>query len=367
MRQLQRIATALGLAAAVVCLLAQTPALTAQDAKGKVTLGEWKDFTSKGLGFKVMFPGTPKTTQEGGGKGGDESYRVSIRNLSQGGVLKEGGFEFIVFCQIFASHADKEKAKQHVADIGRLLSERKYYESKKEIQLGDVPGIEVKAGYSLKDGTLMDNWSRNYRTDRLLYTLRVGAEKGKLDPKNVEKFFESFKLLSPDKNLPGLDETPAKGVLLNDTFTARNGTLLYSHWMNTGFAWERLGGGEWRIYDKRVKLISNGAQDAIVADAGSTDGIMTCDMVTPDAPLKGMDAGLVVRAIDPDNYYLLALYPDGIQVFKKSSGNYAPVAKAAYNFKPKTTYQMKLTVKGDALAAAVNGAEQVTAKMDAFL
>src|SRR5438093_1266714 len=82
--------------------------------------------------------------------------------------------------------------------------------------LGVVPGFEIESGFVRDDGLRMDTWYRNYRTGRLDYIVRVSGPRGQLDLTMASIFFESFELLRPGKNTPGIDELPAKGVLLYD-------------------------------------------------------------------------------------------------------------------------------------------------------
>jgi hypothetical protein len=138
--------------------------------------------------------------------------------------------------------------------------------------------------------------------------------------------------------------------------------------MNTGRIWEHYGTGSWQIHDERAKLAVRGSgQDVIAADAGAADVTLTCEMLTPTPGVTGMDAGLVVRLVDNDNYWLVAYYPDQLVVYKKSAGAYKQLVGKRYDFKPKTAYRMKITLIGATLTAYVNATQQAQVTMDDFL
>jgi hypothetical protein len=184
----------------------------------------------------------------------------------------------------------------------------------------------------------------------------------------VRKFLDSLKLLNPGKRTRGFDLDPAKGVLLADSFATDNGVPLATHWMNTGAGWQPFGTGIWRIYDKRARLaIPDEGQDVIAADAGAADATLTCDMLTPDIEGAGMDAGLIVRMVDNDNYWLVAYRQDHLEVHRKLGGSFTSLGKESYDFKPKTTYHLKITVKGKTLTAYVNDKQLTQITMDDFL
>ena len=52
-------------------------------------------------------------------------------------------------------------------------------------------------------------------------------------------------------------------------------------------------------------------------------------------------------------------------ITKKAGGAYKEYVLNTWQFKPKTIYQMKVTVQGDALTAFVNGKQAAEVKMDA--
>ena len=334
----------------------QAGAQQAQPAKGKEQPIEWKEYTSKQFGFKATFPGTAKKEQLRD-RQNREFYRV--------GVIRNEDFYFTVSCMLGPDYLDKQQAKEYLAASATRTSEGKYYKRRKEIELGDVPGSEIESGFVRDDGLRMDTWYRNDRTGRLDYIVRVSGPRGQLDPTMASIFFESFELLRPGKNTPGIDELPAKGVRLYDAFAARNGTQLFSHWMNVGPGWEHFGTGEWKIYDKGAIISKRAGQDIYAADAGAADGILTGKMRTPDSRVEGMDSGLVVRLVDGDNYWLVVFHHDLVAITKKAGGAYKEYVLNTWQFKPKTIYQMKVTVQGDALTAFVNGKQAAEVKMDA--
>jgi uncharacterized protein (TIGR03067 family) len=161
-------------------------------------------------------------------------------------------------------------------------------------------------------------------------------------------------------------QASASGVFLKDDFKGDNGTLLTAHRMEKGSGWVEYGAGSWQLREGRAWITAQGPQDVIAADAGKADGTLTCEMFTPAGDVTGLDAGLITRMVDNDNYWLIAFYADDMQVYKKVNGGYTNLAKVPVAFRPAMTYRMKVTVKGNTLTTFVDGVQKMQVTMDAF-
>jgi hypothetical protein len=354
----------------LIGICAATPALrasqqgAAEKQAGKAakhTQAEWKEFTSKELGFTVELPGKAQLMRASFPNNGGEYDYVQVR-------FDDELVTFTVHCILKPESMDKKEAKAWLTSRAEKDSESSLFKGKKDVQLGEVPGVEIESGYNTIEGIKFDFWCRNFRVGRQVYSVRVAGPNGDVDPKIVCKFLDSFKLLNPSEQTRGMDRSPTKGVLLADSFVADNGVPLETHWMNTGAGWQHFGTGNWRIYDKRARLvIPDQGQDVIAANGGAADATLTCDMLTPDIEDAGMDAGLVVRLVDNDNYWLVAYRRDNLEVHKRSGGTFTSLVKESHDFKPKTTYHLKITVKGKTLTAYVDDKQVAQVTMDEFL
>jgi hypothetical protein len=111
-------------------------------------------------------------------------------------------------------------------------------------------------------------------------------------------------------------------------------------------------------------MISKRSGDDIYAtDAGSPDGILTCNMRTPDRKIEGMDGGLVARLVNRDNYWLVFIRHDMLGITYKEGGQYKHGVDQKYKFNPKTSYQLKVVVQGDNMTVLVNGTKQAELKI----
>jgi hypothetical protein len=148
--------------------------------------------------------------------------------------------------------------------------------------------------------------------------------------------------------------------LLHDTFTDANKKDLAKHKMNNGPGWKSFGGGSWEISRNRARISRRASQDVIAADAGTSTGTLTCDLITPTPEARGMDTGLVVRLVDNDNYWLIALraHPVEIEVYKKVKGEYHSLYKSSFTFAPQTIYRIRVTVDDKKLTALINNVSQ---------
>ena len=148
--------------------------------------------------------------------------------------------------------------------------------------------------------------------------------------------------------------------LLHDTFTDANKKDLTKHKMNNGAGWKNFGSGYWEISRNRARITRRASQDVIAADAGASTGTLTCDLITPTPEARGMDAGLVVRLVDNDNYWLVAFraHPVEIEIYEKVRGEYHSMYKSSFTFAPQTIYRIRVTVDDKKLTALINNVSQ---------
>jgi hypothetical protein len=105
-------------------------------------------------------------------------------------------------------------------------------------------------------------------------------------------------------------QKPAGNVLLKDTFTDANGTLLQNHTMDTGPGWQVLS-GNWQIQNNAVEQTTQDfVYDKAVSDAGTSNATVSAQFSTSVVGGNTGQFGLVVRATD--NYdYLAVVVSDG--------------------------------------------------------
>ncbi len=315
----------------------------------------WTPFISKELGFTATFPGKP--TFE----------RLITRNRHEILVYKvELGFpyRFEVYGEVMDKEVPKEELSEYLAKEGERRSERRFHKSKKDIKAGDLKGLELDTGY-MSDGGEVSQRIRVFRLGRMYYSVFVNYPPQIKYDAPIDKFLNSF--TPPDPNQKKPESSADKDqICLRDSFKGPNGVRLDFHLMDNGPGWTAYGTGEWRLYESLAKISVPRGQDVIAADAGKATVTLTCDLHTPEKDVKGLDAGLVVRLVDNDNYWLVALYQNQIQVYKKAAGAFASLTTVPFAFQPKTTYPIKVIVADDLLTLFVGGKQQAQVKMDAF-
>jgi hypothetical protein len=317
---------------------------------------QWASFTSKELGFTAMFPGKPRFE------------RLKTTHRHEIHVYKvDLGFPYLfqVIGEVVGRELSKEEARVYLAKETERRSESRFHKSKKEIKLGELEGVEIDTGYMSDVGEVAQRY-RFFRIGKMHYSVTVNYPPGIKYDSEIDKFLNSFK--PPDSTPKPPEFTAGKAeVRLRDSFKGPNGVRLDLHLMNNGAGWTEYGTGQWRLYDGFAKISVQRGQDVIAADAGKGMVTLTCDMRTPEKDVKGLDAGLVVRMVDNDNYWLVALYEKEIQVYKKAGGAYASMITVPFAFRPQRSYPIKVVVADDFLTVFVSGEQQARVKLDAFI
>jgi hypothetical protein len=157
------------------------------DKKSEPSKLEWKDFTSKECGFTAQFPSTPK----------EASKKDSMGNLTRtfSADLDQGTVNFTIMCSQFSQDFGATDPMMILDAIANSFGKSV---KKKEIKLGDHPGLEFMAEIDQKD-VKMNMTSRIYLVKGRLYQLMATSIRGKQNADEIKKFLESFKLNEKEK------------------------------------------------------------------------------------------------------------------------------------------------------------------------
>ncbi|MGG1516345.1 hypothetical protein ABE504_13075 [Paenibacillus oryzisoli] len=106
---------------------------------------------------------------------------------------------------------------------------------------------------------------------------------------------------------------------------------------------------------------ANTAAEAVAAtgDANWTNYDVLADM-TPKSTTSGAATGIIGRYADNNNYYLLRLSTNQVQLLKKVNGTFTTLAAKSYTENLNTAYSLKLSMRGNTLVGSVNGIEELT-------
>jgi hypothetical protein len=151
---------------------------------------------------------------------------------------------------------------------------------------------------------------------------------------------------------------PAAGpVLLKDTFSGVSGTPIQSHTMDVGSGWRVLS-GTWVIQNNQLNLTDNQAhQDAIVANAGRSDVAVSLNFTTASQADTGV-VGIVLRALDAQNYWVARLENNHLSLYKVQAGQWTLMAgPVTVPVGPRTTYTLKAVAVGSTITCYINGVQ----------
>lgn len=104
-------------------------------------------------------------------------------------------------------------------------------------------------------------------------------------------------------------------IQLQDTFTGANGTNLTAHTMNVGSGWtQRLSvidgtSVPFNIQSNKAQQSATGFYEVVTADAGVSDGTLSCDISVPSG--ANWLGGIIVRWFATGDYFLVSLEKDG--------------------------------------------------------
>jgi hypothetical protein len=313
---------------------------------------DWQEFVDKKLGYRATFPGPPlEKISNLRDETGDahEVYNCSV---------EWNETKYAVQCELQGYEMKSEQTGKMVKNAIAKRSGMKNVKSANEVKLGDYAGFETVELGGLKVRT--ESRTRHFWIGKMNYLVYVRAPEGGMDEQAATRFLDSFQLLSADEKKR---ETGDK-VLARDTFSGPRGMFLVRHFMDVGTGWKTYGRGAWRIVNQQARMTTHSAQDVIATDAGEPNATLTCDLTT--SPREGMDAGLVVRLVDNNNYWMFAIRDNRVETYKKSAGSYISYGVPPFTFRPSTTYHLKITVDGNTLTAFVGAQQVMQVTMDAF-
>jgi len=149
-------------------------------------------------------------------------------------------------------------------------------------------------------------------------------------------------------------------VIILDTFTDTNGTLLDAHTPvvdNVGNGWV-LNLAKITVESNKAKQSVDDAAHTIVAsiDGGVSDGELTCSITTPSA--INYTAGLIFRRKDDGTsglVYLLSNSAPGFYEMTGDDGLSAVIVSSGVTFATSTTYDIKIVLDGNSIKIYVDG------------
>jgi hypothetical protein len=145
--------------------------------------GDWKEFTSKEGKFTVTFPGTPKAETKKDGNGTvTTTYSV---------VLEKGSIYYMAAFTDYVGDAAKAEPKVMLKNLADSLA--KNAKQKKDIQLGDYPGIEMVSELE-EMGVKVAMKHRIYFLNGRLYQVVVVSEARLAEKAQFDRFLDSLKL-----------------------------------------------------------------------------------------------------------------------------------------------------------------------------
>ncbi|WP_204787655.1 hypothetical protein [Paenibacillus oryzisoli] len=121
--------------------------------------------------------------------------------------------------------------------------------------------------------------------------------------------------------------------------------------------------GSWSIVldaTTAYKQSTNTAAEAVTTTGNTnwTDYNIQAD-VNLKSSTNGAASGIIGRYKDNNNYYLLRLSTNQIQLLKKVNGTFTTVASKAYTVSLNTVYNLKLSMKGSSFVGSVNGIDEL--------
>jgi pectate lyase len=147
-------------------------------------------------------------------------------------------------------------------------------------------------------------------------------------------------------------------LLIQDTFTAVNGTTLPGHApdVNTpGNAWV-VQSGAGNIQNNKAQC-STGVWVATI-DSGQANVTVTADIVLSVA---GSDDGPVVRFQDANNYWFAdASGSNNFILYEKTGGSFVQRASTTVTVSTGTTYTVQVQASGTTITATINGGNPIS-------
>jgi hypothetical protein len=177
-------------------------------------------------------------------------------------------------------------------------------------------------------------------------------------------------LTATDKTISGtlsgitVSQAPAGPVLLKDTFTGANGTLIQNHTMNQGLGWSVLS-GSWALNNGQLNLTDTGANyDKVVADAGRPDVTTSATFTTGNAAGAPGVFGLVLRATDNCDCWMAVVVNNQLHLWVDTGGTHGydlvdAVAPVTVPVQPNSTCTIKAVTSGSTITVYVNGVQYI--------
>lgn len=148
---------------------------------------------------------------------------------------------------------------------------------------------------------------------------------------------------------------PGPTIILHDTFTASDDTLLVNHVMEVGPGWQTVSGGGGKIVSN--KAVNASGNTVVASQANQADAVITADVTSVDAGVWD----LVGRLTDTPVFWLLEIYqPSGTIALYEFNGSFIERASVSFSSTLGETYAMKLEFNGTSIKGFVNGTEYIS-------
>ncbi|MDR6550258.1 hypothetical protein [Paenibacillus qinlingensis] len=151
---------------------------------------------------------------------------------------------------------------------------------------------------------------------------------------------------------PVVPTEPVMQTLLSDNFEDGN-----------ALGWTALN-GSWSVVTDATYAYEQSTNIAAEAVTTAGDGYWTnYDIqadISPKSATAGAATGIIGRYVDNNNYYLLRLSTNQVQLLKKVNGTFTTLAYKSYTVNPNSVYNLKLSMRGSTLVGSVNGVNELT-------
>jgi hypothetical protein len=179
-----------------LCVLTSPQAQAQKDGKkkdeGPNPNFKWEEVTSKEFGFTANFPGKPKEKSTKN-KAGEETLHTWTAGFARNLVTYKVRVTSVYY-------RTPEEIKRNKEATIKGWEKEFNIKSKKEIKLGDDPGLEIEGWAFIEGKTRAELKARSYWVNGRRYTVRVfGPKSGLSDPADIAKFLDSFKLVGEEE------------------------------------------------------------------------------------------------------------------------------------------------------------------------
>jgi hypothetical protein len=153
---------------------------------------KWEEVMSKDYGFTANFPGKPKEKSTKN-KAGDETFHSWTSGFARNVVTYKVSISSV-------RYGTPEEIKKSKEATIKNWDKDFNIKSKKDITLGDHPGLELEGWSFIEGKTRAEMKAHFYWANGRRYDVHViGPKSGLSDPADIAKFLDSFKLVGEEE------------------------------------------------------------------------------------------------------------------------------------------------------------------------